>query len=1001
MASHRESESVETLSPERRDRPIASITGPEVASWELYEVLGFLGKGAMGSVYKARDRRLGRIVALKFLMGADPYLTTRLLREARALARIEHPNICRIHEVGTIGGRAYLALQLVEGERLNVAAARMSQIEKVAVMRDVAAAIHEAHRRGVVHRDLKPANVMVEPTEDGRWFPVVMDFGLAHEATDDAGLTRPGTVIGTPAYMSPEQARGDTHAIDRRSDVYSLGAMLFELLTGRPPFGHASMAEVLAKAMNEEPPRPRSLVPGVPIDLETITLKCLAKEPAQRYPSARALADDLARYLHGEPILGRRLPLWQRLRRLARRHRALVILGACSIATILAFASFWLQALLAGRAESARATGRTILAQGLGEASKEIELLLRSAYELPLQDVRPANALVRARMSSIAATHHDLGPLGDAVVHEALGRGHLALHEWRAADEELARAAGAGLRTPELHAARGRALGELYHVALEEARRSGDRAWLAGRQKELEEQYLAPALAELGQSRGAAYLEALIALYRHDFVAAEATALAEVERAPWQFEARKLAADAAYGAATFAFDRGDYDAARSRLERAELLYAQASEVARSDASVYEAAAQTALQLAEIDDRQGKEPKAALERAREAIDRALRADPDDAPAYTTKAYVLMACYRDGVGDERQLLVRTAEASSRAVELDPRDVSAWDALGNAHIDRGTYERYHGGRGAPWWNQALDEIGRALAIRPADPWGNNDRAVAHRMLGMELEDTGRDPMLEYQAALDGYERALTIDPQYVYACFNLVVIRAAIAEHDVGLGADPRSDVEGARATGERCLSIDPSYHDVLEVMAQADLWRAKYLVDSGGDPSEALVTVRGFLDRAAAQNPRGPLTWLYRGVAAGTEARFRLRTRADPTSAIAAGRAALSEALRLRPSSASSYIEAARLGLTEATWAAGAGRDTGALLARVRADAEKAAALDDQLAEAKLVAAEVYLQIATTQRSREAVARGLVYANQVLAINPRLRNARTVRDALARL
>jgi len=1001
-----------TLPRDGAGEPLTPAAAPPVTTWDRYEVLELLGKGGMGSVYRARDRRLDRTLAIKFLLGADPNLTVRFLREARAQARIDHPNVCRVYEVGEIAGRAYIALQIINGQPLHKAAARMSLDEKVAVMRDVAVAVQEAHRLGIVHRDLKPANIMVERTDDGRWFAVVMDFGLAREATIEASLTESGTVIGTPAYMSPEQAIGDVHAIDRRSDVYSLGATLYELLTGQPPFATTSLAQMLAQVIHDDPPAPRSRVASLPGDLETIALKCLAKDPTQRYPSARALADDLTRYLDGEPILGRRLSRWQRLRRYARRRRALVVLGAWSLVIILAVASLGVRAWLISRTERARTNERTRLAQQLGSEAKDIESFLTSAYQRPLHNTREDLEHIRAQMRAIAATHHDLGDLGDAFIHYALGRGYLALHQWREAHDELSRAAL--LQTPELHAALGRALGELYHRALEDARHSDDKRWFARRHQELVEEYLTPALAELQQSRGASddseLLEAQIAFYRGDFANAEKLALATTARAPWLFEGRRLAADAAYSTAIKALDHGDYDPAQEALERASALYAEASEFACSDASLYQRAAETWLQRAEVGFRLTNEPREPLAHALDVIDLALRADPEDAAAYTTKAYVLLLQKRKltQVSPEQQrlLLDQSEQAAARAVKLDPGDAATWDGLGIVHYYLGTYEYSHGhghgqGEGASWWSRARDEFAQELAIHPNDPQANSHLGMAHRFLGTSLDEAGRDPMPEYQGALRSYERAATLDPQYLKAWTNQADLYVTIVEHDLAVGADPEAAVDHALHAGERCLAIDPHYYAALDTMAQVQLAHAHYLVDTGGDPTAALANARAYLARSESAQPRSFTIWFDRFAIAGAEAKFRLREGADPTSSIVAGRAAREEALRLRSDSIDFYIEAARFALQEAAWAARTGGEVTALLDQARASAEKAITIDSQFADAQLAAAEVCLEIAKAQRSRTIAERGIAHVDQALKLNSQLSQAPKLRAELLRV
>jgi serine/threonine-protein kinase len=970
---------------------VADAVAATPESWDRYEIGERLGEGGMGVVYKARDRRLDRVVAIKFIRGDNPTLAMRLVREARAQARIDHPGVCRVYEVGEVGGRAYIALQFVAGEPLGPAAAAMPLDEKLAVFRDVCLAVHEAHRLGIVHRDLKPSNVLVERGEDGRAQPIVMDFGLARETTVELGLTQTGMLMGTPAYMSPEQARGA--GVDRRSDVYSLGATLYELLANRPPFTAESLATALDLVINHDPPAPRTLVPALPVDLETIALKCLDKDPNRRYATARALADDVTRFLDGEPILGRRPTLAQRLRTSIRRHRALYALSASLALAVLGVGAVSLRSYLVERDEQARSVARTELAQRLGRDAKDVELLLHTAYQLPLHDTRRERELVRARMQAIAATEHDLGTLGDAVIHDALGRGHLALHDWQAALDELERAAQAGLDTPELHAARGRALGELYHRAFEEARRSGDKTWLAARDRELDAQYLAPALAELERGRGAAdasaVLDVLVALYRRDYAAAKTHALAVAEASPWVFESKKLAADAVYAAAVADIDRGHYDDARPQLDEASALYTQAADSARSDASVYEAAAQAKQQRADIDIRQSRAPKPPLDDASVLIDRAIAANPDVATEYSTKAYILLARARARVdADRRQVLEAAAAAAERATALDAHDPGAWDALGNAHRSRGTYEARHGGgKGEPWWRKAVAEFQRGLAIRPNDPWTNNDLGTAHRWLGEELANAGGDPMPELAAALAGYRRATEVDPTYVFGWSNQAELSATIAEYQLDHGGDPRAAIDDAIKTGEHGLAIDPSLHQFLDSMAEAEISRARYLVDTRGDPAPALAAARGYLDRAETLRPRELTTWFDRARAARWEARSLLAHDADAHVALAAARTAIAVAIELGPDASIVWAERAELELV-------AGE-----LDLARADAEKAFALDDKQALPLAIAAETQLALARRTHDPAAIERGLAYADRALAIDPRSRRAAAAKAALA--
>ncbi len=286
-----------------------------------YELLEEIARGGMGVVYKGRQTSLNRTVALKMILSgelAGPQNIERFQNEAEAAANLKHPNIVAIHEVGQFEGRYYFSMDYVEGPSLaDVIQAGPLPVRKAAeYMKTIAEAVHFAHQRGTLHRDLKPQNVLIDADNQ----PQITDFGLAKRVSGDSGLTATGAVLGTPSYMSPEQASGRPADMGPHSDVYSLGAMLYELLTGRPPFCAASAVATLRQVTDNPPTAPHRLKDDLPQDIETICLKCLEKSPHARYHSARELADELGRFLNHQPIQAkpasavRRVETWLRQR---------------------------------------------------------------------------------------------------------------------------------------------------------------------------------------------------------------------------------------------------------------------------------------------------------------------------------------------------------------------------------------------------------------------------------------------------------------------------------------------------------------------------------------------------------------------------------------------------------------------------------------------------------------------------------------------------------------
>jgi eukaryotic-like serine/threonine-protein kinase len=325
-----------TMAPE--ELPLPRVPG--------YEVEAVLGHGGMGVVFRARHLRLGRKVALKMTLAgsyAGPHERERFRREAEAIAALQHANVVQVYDVGDWASRPYFTMELIDGGSLaqRLTGAPQPARQSAALLATLAEAMHAAHQGGIVHRDLKPANILFTP--DGT--PKVTDFGLARRLEGGAGLTVSGVPLGTPSYMAPEQARGESRAVGPAVDVYALGAILYELLTGRPPFRAETPAETVRQVVDQEPVPPARLNAQVPRDLETVCLKCLRTEPQGRYATAAALADDLRRFGEGRPIRARPLSLATRSWRWGRRNPA----AAALMATVLALVGlatgggFWLE----------------------------------------------------------------------------------------------------------------------------------------------------------------------------------------------------------------------------------------------------------------------------------------------------------------------------------------------------------------------------------------------------------------------------------------------------------------------------------------------------------------------------------------------------------------------------------------------------------------------------------------------------------------------------------
>ncbi len=881
--------------------PLGRDPSAALAGWKRYEVGELLGTGGMGAVYRAWDPRLRRAVALKLLTRPDPEQAARLLREARAQARLEHPHVCRVFEVGEAAGMPYIAMELVDGLPLDDVAADLRLEEKVLVARLVAEGLHAAHRAGLVHRDVKPANVMVARGEDGALRPVVVDFGIARDLAAD-GMTVAGSAVGTPAFMAPEQARGEAARVDRRTDVWALGATLYAVIAGRPVYSGASLLEVLRMAADQEAPALRAHVPSIPADLEAIVMKCLEREPERRYDSARALADDLGRFLDGRPVAARPVGPAARALRWARRNRAVAALGGAALLATLLLGGLW-------AAERATAARRGELAQRFGQRVAAAEGILWREESLELHDIRPARERLRRELAAIEAETGRLGRLAEGPGHAAIGRGLLALEAWDEARRHLEHAWAAGHRAPESAYDLGLALGRIYQRELGALARLRAPADREARKAEIEASLRDPALSWLRLAAGAAgvspaYVEALVASNEGRAEETIARARGAFAALPWLWEAKVLESDALLRQARDRQRAGEYEAALAVLTEARAAAARAARIAESAPLPRRASCvleRTVMQLEVW--ALGRGSEATLARLEESCAAALAVDPGQAAVHNALAEGRLSWGRhltERGGDPAPVLAGAIAAAREATRLAPEDDMMWRTLGLAWWQCGASEGARDLDPTAALTEAARAAGEAVRLHPRNVYALGDLGLIEQDLAAFRIAHGGDARGPLERSLAAFDAALAVTPDLQETLASaggsasaLLRLRRQAGERDLAALA------EKGLAFLDRALAHNP--RNALAAMNRGALRTELALaaLDAGEDAAPALGRALADLETAVALNPDSPfpLAFLARGRAA--EARLARERGESPVAALAAARAAVAGALRTDP------------------------------------------------------------------------------------------------------
>jgi len=1026
------------------------------AAFGRYRITEFLGSGGMGEVYLAQDSVLDRPVALKFLKGAEPEMVQRFFREARAQARLTHENICNVFEAGEQDGRPYIAMQYIPGKELGEIAPRLRLEQRVRLLSQVARAVHSAHREGLVHRDLKPGNVMVEQTADGDHRPYVMDFGLVRDERDP-GATRTGALMGTPAYVAPEQAMGEQERIDRRTDVYGLGATLYALLLGRPPFQADNPILHLFKVMEEEPVPPRREDPAIPVDLETITLKCLEKQPQARYESARALAEDLERFLDGEPIEARPIGRVRRLLKRAQKNRRAVILGAVALGLLLALAA----TAVLGRVQ---AVHQARLAQQFGQDTSYIELRMRAVHLAPPHDIRAEVAELERRMEGIEARIGRIGRAAVAPGHEALGHGNLALGEFELARDHLQIAWQDGVRDPDLAFGLGLATARVYQREQRRAESEPDDVTRQREQDRIQREYGDPAAHYLSLSRSSTssvpeYVEGLLALVEKRYDDGLAHAQTANARVPLFYETRILLGDLYQARAWQRWEEGQRSASLEDLEQAKRCYQAAVEVGESDPLCYERLCEVLLSRlnasyrgatdltaltqeieslgAEVEtwgrlgltvdpDRarlhtllsqaaralaahcsdHGVDPSRHAARAVTSAACAARLAPTEADGFLAHGRALLgyqAYLADRGADPTDALASATRGLHLAAELEPTAAPTRSLLGDAYLARAEYEWAHGGDPTWTWERSVAAYEEAIALDPDHEQYPVDLANVYVERAQYAEQHGGDPFEHLRRAEELLSAALETGSRSGYALGSLGTTRSVRADMELARGRDPRPTLDEARGVFEEARAVFPLWEHPHLGLVWLDYTAARAEHRDGRDPAPQLAQMETHIRRMLEIDPTSTDAFYFRGMGHILLARHSLTTGRSPLSELAEARGDIERAIALDPADADYQRAEAEIELLAGRGLAAAVADPTEAYRAAREAAERASALDPVDAEIHCVRAEIELREAEWAEGRGAgstdlLARGVELADRALSIDGDLAAAHAVRGAL---
>ncbi len=844
----RDRETLGYKDPPSRPDPSRVVEVPDIPR---YEILGRLGEGATAVVYRALDRDLHRYVALKVqrqLVAPDDVACQRFRREAQATAGVPHPNVVMVHDAGEDKGRLYLVMELVDGRPMSeLLRGRTADLKDlVRILERAARGVAAAHEKGIVHRDLKPSNILVADAGE----PKVADFGLAHLLDSTAQLTKTGSSLGTPLYMSPEQVEGRAKDISPRTDVYSLGAILYEIVTGHVPHEGETMLEIYGRIVHDDPKPPTAWTPSAPQDLQTVALKALEKDPQRRYANARDFAEDLARWLAGEPVLARprsrAYRVWRALRKNRLARAAALVLGVALLASAAVGVAVREKS---GRLDVEKEKRLSLLRE---HARTSLEAVLRlrraGANESMKQFVPGLEESYRQALESapdVAEVEYLMGRMHRALMEEEKALGF----QERALKKDAAYAPALYERAVLLAGRYGSGLSK----AIADARRlpPGPVTAQTSRSIPLPD----PAEVEEGTQE-------LVAI--RDSILKDCTTLeGMLARPPAAGRPRPV------GDANVLTVRGILAFCRQSWQEAQRLLQEAVQKDPTLEEAWAALCETVYRQANLRARQSTDAEETLRlygESDELYGKAISNDKGFVPHWVGRADVrrhvalyLMARGKDG----RPSLREADEDLSQALKFTAELPEPWFLRASVRQLLGVCQMDH--QENPEKDLATAEEDLQVAL---SRWG--DRSSAWCLKGALHNERARwrrrsagDPLPEYDAAEKAFARAIEMDPRALEALMDRGMTRTFRAEWKSGRGIDPLADFAGAEADFSEALRSLRHTVRPWEMRGQVYYFRGVYRMGRSADALEDFEQADEDFSEALRVNPMNPRAMAYRG------------------------------------------------------------------------------------------------------------------------------------------